>query len=651
MTFFLIGKTLGKYQIVEHIGHGGMAEVYLGEQVQLGRQVAIKILHPFLAEEAGFVSRFQREARIVATLRHPNIVQVFDFDHNDEYGVYYMVMEYIQGATLKERLQAHDIDLDEGVQIAAAIADALDYAHRRGMIHRDIKPANILFTEDQQPVLTDFGIARMVSLTGLTASGAMVGTPAYMAPEIGTGNSATAASDTYSLGVVIYEIVTGHLPFEAEVPMGLVMKHINDPVPLPTRFNPTLPKPLENIILKTLQKKPEARYATAGELATTLRQAMGFDTPLSINGMPLLPASRFGTKPLQLPEHEPLEEELEERLLRSWPPTPAPPPQPETPETEEVSPGILRRRRGILVAVLIVVLALVIGMGWSATGGALPAFIRQWRTGNPDAVSTAEVAEPPTTPTITPVRINTPAPSSTPQPTVNATATALITCVFRAEILRANVTPTDAVVPPGTILRSDITLRNGGECAWPENVHLALSSGDAMGAPNMVSLSPLDVEEQVHVQLYLRAPLEPGDYSTSWEVHLPDGRAISSPIEIAFEVGDLPTLTPTPARETQPTATPLPPLEIAAPVLVEWEADTQRNVWRGALQLAATGGTGTYRFYKDVMRADTEIPEGILTFEWPACSNFPLTIIAASGKDVLLWQGIIDYPDPDGCNR
>ena len=229
-----------------------MAEVYLAEQIHLNRPVAIKVLHPFLAEESGFVNRFQREARIVATLRHPNIVQVYDFDLNEEFGVYYMVMEYIEGPTLRERLEKNTVSRQEGIRIVAAIADALEYAHRRQMVHRDIKPANILFTGENQPVLTDFGIARMLSVTGLTASGAMVGTPAYMAPEIGIGHPGTALSDIYSLGVVLYQLVTGQLPFDAEVPMALVMKHINDPVPPPSQLVPDLPAGLEAIILKML---------------------------------------------------------------------------------------------------------------------------------------------------------------------------------------------------------------------------------------------------------------------------------------------------------------------------------------------------------------------------------------------------------------
>ncbi len=280
---FLIGKTLGKYEILEHIGHGGMSEVYKGQQAQLDRMVAIKVLHPFLADDQGFVVRFQREARIVATMRHPNIVQVYDFDYNEPLALYYMVMEYIEGPTLKDRLREGPLNYEQVVHIGAAVAGALDYAHQRAMVHRDIKPANIMFLSEAEPVLTDFGIARMLTLSGLTASGAMVGTPAYMAPEIGKGKAGTASSDIYSLSVVLYEAITGQLPFSAESPMGMVMEHINTPPPRPCLLAPSIPPALENVIVKGMEKAPEDRFGSAGEMADALRLALdvGEESPFA----------------------------------------------------------------------------------------------------------------------------------------------------------------------------------------------------------------------------------------------------------------------------------------------------------------------------------------------------------------------------------
>ncbi|MCD6286353.1 MAG: serine/threonine protein kinase, partial [Anaerolineae bacterium] len=285
---YLIGKTLDKYEVLEHIGHGGMSEVYRGQQAQLDRMVAIKVLHPFLADEKGFVVRFQREARIVATLRHPNIVQVYDFDYDDELDIYYMVMEFIDGPTLKNRLEEAPLTPEETVRIGAAVADALDYAHHRSMVHRDVKPANIMFLDGHQPVLTDFGIAKMLTLSGITASGAMVGTPAYMAPEIGTGKPGTTLSDIYSLSVVLYQMTAGCLPFTAVTPIGMVMQHINKEPPSPSLYNRDMPIALEKVILRGLRKEPEERYKDAGEMAAALREAIGLPANDGLGEAPLI---------------------------------------------------------------------------------------------------------------------------------------------------------------------------------------------------------------------------------------------------------------------------------------------------------------------------------------------------------------------------
>lgn len=182
----LTGKTLGKYQIIERLGRGGMAEVYRAFQPTMNRFVAIKVMLAHLADEEGFTERFKREATMVGGLRHPNIVQVMDFDVHDEQ--FYMVMEYIQGESLKDRLRKRGaLSLAETLDVAIKLSDALAYAHGEGMLHRDIKPANILFTKTGEPVLTDFGVAKIMGTTQMTASGAIVGTPAYMSPEAGRG--------------------------------------------------------------------------------------------------------------------------------------------------------------------------------------------------------------------------------------------------------------------------------------------------------------------------------------------------------------------------------------------------------------------------------------------------------------------------------
>ncbi len=274
----MIGRTIGKYRIVEHLGRGGMAEVYKAYQPNLDRYVAIKMMHAFLADEKEFLTRFEREAKVVATLRHPNIVQVYDFDV--EGGVSYMVMEFISGETLKSRMQNLEtqgqwVALDDAARVILSVGSALKYAHERGMVHRDVKPANVMITLEGQVILTDFGIAKIVSMSNLTASGAMVGTPSYMAPEQGMGQPGDERSDIYSLGVMLYQLVLGRLPYDADTPLAVVLKHINEPLPLPRALKPDISDDLNRVILKSLAKDPNDRYQKVADLSANLRQATG----------------------------------------------------------------------------------------------------------------------------------------------------------------------------------------------------------------------------------------------------------------------------------------------------------------------------------------------------------------------------------------
>jgi formylglycine-generating enzyme required for sulfatase activity/uncharacterized caspase-like protein len=280
----LAGQTVGRYRIIEQVGHGGMADVYKAYQPSLDRYVAIKVIHASLADDADFLNRFEREAKVVATLRHPNIVQVYDFDAED--GLYYMVMEYIDGGTLKtllDRQQAsgQPFSVEDAGRITLAVGSALKYAHSRSMVHRDVKPGNVMITGDGHIILTDFGIAKIVSATKLTASGSMVGTPAYMSPEQGRGEPGDERSDIYSLGVMFYQMVTGRLPYEADTPVALVLKHINEPLPLPAALRPDLPPAVEGVIVKALAKRPEDRYQNVGALTAELKQALGFTSELT----------------------------------------------------------------------------------------------------------------------------------------------------------------------------------------------------------------------------------------------------------------------------------------------------------------------------------------------------------------------------------
>ena len=273
----LSGKTLGKYRLIEKLGQGGMAQVYKAYQADLDRYVAIKILHPHLTGDEEFAARFRREARAVAALEHPHIVRVYDFDTAEELA--FLVIEYLTGTSLKSLLydldcQGERMALEEVSRIVGDLADALDYAHCQGLVHRDVKPSNVLVTSDGRPVLTDFGVARMVDVTTITESGGTLGTPAYMSPEQGKGEPGDARSDIYALGVLLYRLCTGHLPFDADTPYAVILKHITAPLPSPRSVRPDLPEAVERVILKAMSKEPDDRYQTAGEMGRALHAAV-----------------------------------------------------------------------------------------------------------------------------------------------------------------------------------------------------------------------------------------------------------------------------------------------------------------------------------------------------------------------------------------
>ncbi|NJN93969.1 MAG: serine/threonine protein kinase [Anaerolineales bacterium] len=273
----LVGRDLGRYHLVERLGQGGMADVYKAYQAALARYVAVKIIHSHLAEDEEFIERFETEAMAVAGLHHSNIVQVFDFAREDD--LYYMVMEFVEGSTLEAELknykERHELlPLAETAAIFESLADAIDYAHEREVVHRDLKPANIMFTPRRRVVLTDFGIARIMSMPSYTSKNAVIGTPAYMSPEQAQGETVDKRSDIYSLGVILYEMVTGQIPFEGDHPIAIVLKLVNESWPLPTSLNPDLSPAVEQVIVKAMSKNPADRYQSAGEMAQALRHAL-----------------------------------------------------------------------------------------------------------------------------------------------------------------------------------------------------------------------------------------------------------------------------------------------------------------------------------------------------------------------------------------
>jgi len=270
------GKKLSnRYLIEDMLGQGGMSAVYKATDPNLKRVVAIKMIHTHLSENPDFVSRFEEEAAAVAQLRHPGIIQVFDFNKDDD--VYYMVLEFVPGETFQDLLKRLNNDdrrlpADKVAKYMAGVCDAVDYAHQRGMIHRDIKPANLMLNTHDEAILMDFGIAKIVGGQRHTATGAVVGTAMYMSPEQIRGETPDRRSDIYSLGVTLFEMVGGQPPFQADSAMTLMMMHVNDPVPDPKKLNPDVPDDLVAVINKALAKNPNDRYQTAAEMASALRR-------------------------------------------------------------------------------------------------------------------------------------------------------------------------------------------------------------------------------------------------------------------------------------------------------------------------------------------------------------------------------------------
>lgn len=268
----LLGQTLGPYTVTERLGRGGMADVYKAFHTGLSVHRAIKVIRSDLATGGDFRARFQKEAQAVAQLRHPNIVQVHDFGSQDD--AYYMVMEFIDGLDLKKSMQSGRLgkSIAVAVDIVIKLADALAYAHSRGVIHRDVKPENVMLTADGTPILMDFGIARLLTGTRLTQTGSGMGTPAYMAPEQATGaESVGPPADIYALTIVLFELLTGQVPFSADTPIAVMMKAISDPLPMPRHLRADLSEELQSVVLKGSAKRPEDRYQNAADMRDELR--------------------------------------------------------------------------------------------------------------------------------------------------------------------------------------------------------------------------------------------------------------------------------------------------------------------------------------------------------------------------------------------
>jgi eukaryotic-like serine/threonine-protein kinase len=306
------GQMIGPYRLINEIGKGGMAIVWKAYHAAMDRYVAIKMLPYQFAQREEFLARFRQEAKVIAKLEHPHILPVYDYGESED--MPYLVMRLLEAGTLTERIQKGRLPLSEIDRIFTQLAEALEYAHEKGVIHRDIKPSNAMLDGRGEVFLTDFGIAKIVeSAVQLTATGTITGTPEYMSPEQAQGLKIDHRTDIYSLGVVLYEMLTGQVPYQAETPIAVILKKIQDPLPPPSVVNPDIPDPLEPVLLKALTKDPVDRFASMGDFLKTWKRAVAQCLPREASQLEAIPASEktgaaqkltgSGTAVLRTPEN------------------------------------------------------------------------------------------------------------------------------------------------------------------------------------------------------------------------------------------------------------------------------------------------------------------------------------------------------------
>ncbi|HRF94106.1 MAG TPA: protein kinase [Aggregatilineales bacterium] len=597
-------RKIGKYEIIERLGRGGMAEVYRAYHANLDRYVAVKVMHKFLADDDEFATRFEKEAQNIARLKHPNIVQVYDFEYDNATESYYMVMELIDGVTLKEYLADYEkkgvpLPLEEALRISREAASALSYAHRAGMIHRDVKPANLMLDskEGHRVVLTDFGIAKIVKGSQMTVTGGLVGTPAYMSPEQGVGETGDERSDLYSLGIIMFQMVTGDLPYDAETPLALIMKHLNDPVPSVLEVNPKLPQPVDEVISRLMSKEPEGRYATAGDLIEDIRQ---LEAMLSGNIAPLNITTP--TERLKLPKATNNDFDVDSPTL----------PLRKVIVQSKPTPTVKNRKpNGVVLWLMTLAFALTILIGGYVVGANAGIFPSIGINNNPDSTPQTialvdETEEPtptstddPITPTaeittevpvvivasntpvvvattVSPTRTGVPSytprpntPTFTPTNTPTETATSLPTETFTPSIT-PNMTLTLAVEQTATyaacvfdytivdqtpkdgreggFFRTNtdytrtLTLLNTGTCGWEVNTSLRFitGSGESFGFTPVLLRETVEVGGTVELDMELRLPAvgsqEP--ISGQWQLRTRGQISIGEPITISILVAD-----------------------------------------------------------------------------------------------------------------
>jgi serine/threonine protein kinase len=550
MTDSLPGLTIGSYRIVRQIASGGMATVYLAQDLASGQPVAFKLIRPDLLspEIASMLrARFLREVQVLQRLEHPNIVRIYAAGEYTNQS--YLVMEYLPGGTLRDRIRP-GLDYRQAAAYLLPVAEALVYAHAQGILHRDIKPANILFDSAGHPHLTDFGIAKDLSaqeMTALTGTGIGIGTPDYMSPEQSLGQPVDARADVYSLGVVLYELVSGKKPFSGTTPAAVLIQHINQPFADPRTYTPNLPEAVVRVLERAMAKQPAARYPDMATFASVLQRLADGDLhwALALTGLPGGLSSEATITPV---------------TALSVPPIPQPqpaaihPPQPErvTPVRRPAPPAPLSGPPRWLWPVIgfagLLSLAFLVFVIWS--------FLIQpgQQQANQDGTLTLEAL-------VTQVSVQHTDSLATPGP---GQGTALPPCNQAAFITDVTL-PDDLQVLAGEVLIKTWRLRNTGSCTWDASYSLVLVSDTGFGAPAVQPLPRVVLPgENVEISVELSMPTTPGRYQADYRLRSGQGEEFGTGadatgtffVRLNVLAGTPPTPGSSPTATLAPGATP-----------------------------------------------------------------------------------------------